>query len=283
MENLDVSAIGNYILDLCKEHGPGLLLALVILIVGLRVIKYLQKLIQKACEKSKLDPALQTFLSSLGGWVLKIILIVMVAGMVGIETASLVVVVGAAGLAIGLALQGTLANFAGGILVMLFKPYGIGDLIEAQGETGFVRAIRIFNTILETPDSKTVIIPNGAIMNGNITNYSENGLIRVDLVVGIAYEADIDKAIKILMGVCESHPKALKDPAPFVDVLELGDSSVNLCVRPHCHPDDYWDVYMTTLRKCKQALDAAGIGIPFPQRDVHIVGGQPVGISNPAI
>lgn len=271
MEDLDIKGIGEFILELCKEHGPGLLLALVVLIVGLRVIKYLQKLIGKACEKSKLDATLQSFLTSLGGWVFKIILIVIVAGMVGIETASLVVVVGAAGLAIGLALQGTLANFAGGILIMLFKPYGVGDLIEAQGETGFVKAIHIFNTILETPDRKTVIIPNGAVMNGNITNYTENGVIRVDLVVGISYEADIDRAIELLLGICASHDKVLKDPAPFVDVIELGDSSVNLCVRPQCHPADYWDVYMTTLRKSKQALDAAGIGIPFPQRDIHIV------------
>ncbi|MCB0762571.1 MAG: mechanosensitive ion channel [Flavobacteriales bacterium] len=271
MENLDVQAIGTFLLELIKEHGPGLLMALVVLVVGLRVIKVLQRLIAKACAQSKLDAELQTFLANLAGWIFKVLLVVIVAGMVGMETASLVAVIGAAGLAVGLALQGTLANFAGGILVMLFKPFKIGDLVEMQGTQGFVRAIHIFNTILETPDSKTVIIPNGAIMNGNITNFTENGRIRVDLVIGIAYEADIDQAMELLRGVCEENELVLKDPAPFVDVIELADSSVNLVVRPYCKPEDYWSVYMTTTRKCKQALDRAGITIPFPQRDVHLV------------
>ncbi len=272
MDSLNINSIGEFLIVLLKEHGPGLLLALAILLVGLRVIKVLQKAVRSACEKSKLQPELQSFLSNLSGWILKVLLIVIVAGMVGMETASLVAVVGAAGLAVGLALQGTLANFAGGILVMLFKPYKIGDLVIVQGEHGFVREIHIFNTILDTPDCKTVIIPNGAIMNGSITNFTENGVIRVDLVIGISYEADIDEAIEILREVCVNNKDVLEDPAPFVDVLELGDSSVNLVVRPYCKPEDYWDVYMSTTRLSKQALDKAKISIPFPQRDIHIIG-----------
>ncbi|NNE56192.1 MAG: mechanosensitive ion channel [Flavobacteriales bacterium] len=275
-QSFDIAAVGQYLLDLVKEHGPGLLYAIAVLVIGLRIIKFLQKQVRKACQKSKLEPALQSFLTNLTGWGLKLILIIVVATMMGMETTSLIAVLGAAGLAIGLALQGTLANFAGGMLIILFKPFKIGDLVKMQDEKGFVKAIHIFNTIIETPDRKTVIIPNGAIMNGNITNYSENGIIRVDLVVGIAYEADIDESIKILTDVCSQVPQVLDVPPPFVDVVELGDSSVNLVVRPHCHPDDYWNVYMTILRKSKQALDSAGIGIPFPQRDVHIVS-QPAG------
>jgi small conductance mechanosensitive channel len=271
MENIDLTAVGNFIIDLLKEHGPGLVLAVVMLLVGFRVIKVMQKYVRNACEKSKLEPALQTFLGNLVGWILKLMLIIIVAGMVGMQTASLVAVLGAAGLAVGLALQGTLANFAGGILIMLFKPYGIGHLVSMQGETGYVKEIHIFNTILETPDKKTVIIPNGAIMNGNITNFTENGLIRVDLVVGISYLSDIDQAMKVLLEVCNQNEKVLADPAPFVDVVELADSSVNLVVRPHCRPEHYWDVYMSILRKCKQALDREAISIPFPQRDIHIV------------
>lgn len=268
---LDVSAIGDMVWNYIKTVGPDIIYAVLVLWIGLKVIKFIQKQVVKLCAKSSLELALQTFIGNLVGWVLKFILIIVVASRLGIATGSLIALLGAAGLAIGMALQGTLANFAGGILIMLLKPFKIGDLVEAQGGLGTVRQIHIFNTIIETPDLKTVIIPNGALMNGNITNFHENGLIRVELVVGIAYDADIDQARKLLIETMEGINGVLQDPAPFVDVLELGDSSVNLAVRPHCKTDDYWDVYMETTRKCKIALDNAGISIPFPQRDIHIV------------
>ncbi|MEM9687364.1 MAG: mechanosensitive ion channel domain-containing protein, partial [Bacteroidota bacterium] len=188
----------------------------------------------------------------------------------GVKTASFAVIIGAAGLAIGLALQGSLSNFAGGVLIMVFRPFKIGDLVEAQGELGNVKEIQIFTTTLVTPDNKTAIIPNGALSNGNIVNYSAEGKIRVDLIVGISYGSDIKKAREVLMTVMEEDDKVLADPAPGVFVAELADSAVNLAVRPYTTVEDYWDVYFGILEKCKMALDAAQIEIPFPQRDVHI-------------
>lgn len=227
-------------------------------------------MILKACEKSNIDAALRTFFTSLSGWILKILLFIAVADMIGVATTSFVAIIGAAGLAIGLALQGTLANFAGGVLILIFKPYKIGDLVESQGVVGVVKAIQIFNTVLLTPDNKTVIMPNGAVMNNHITNFTADGKIRVDLSVGISYSADIKKAKDVLEAALAADPRVLKSPAPTVAVAELGDSSVNLAVRPWCDPAVYWDVYFDTLENCKIALDKDEISIPFPQRDVHI-------------
>ncbi len=167
-------------------------------------------------------------------------------------------------------LRGTLANFAGGVLILIFKPYKVGDLIEAQGHLGSVKEIQIFVTILLTPENKTVIIPNGAISNGNITNYATEGMMRVDLTIGISYDADIKKAKEILIDVMKKHNKVMKEPALFVGVAELADSSVNLAVRPHCHPGDYWNVYFDIYEQAKEALDNANINIPFPQMDVRV-------------
>jgi small conductance mechanosensitive channel len=190
--------------------------------------------------------------------------------MVGVETTSFIAVLGAAGLAVGLAFQGALGNFAGGVLILVFKPYQIGDLIESQGQLGVVKEIQIFTTILLNPQYKTIILPNGAVANGDITNYTTEGKIRIDLTVGIAYESDITKAKGILMDVMKADENVIADPAPFVGVSELADSSVNLAVRPWCHPDHYWDVYFDTLENCKNALDKGGVTIPFPQVDVHL-------------
>lgn len=252
------------------EYGPKLLLALVVLFVGTRIIKMVTKAFRNLLGKRDLDESLKNFLASLVGWILKILLFMAVLEMIGVKTTSFIAILGAAGLAIGLALQGTLANFAGGVLIMLFKPYKIGDLVESQGVTGTVKDIQIFNTILLTPDSKTAILPNGAVMNNHIINYVEEGLIRVDLTVGISYDADIKQAKEILMNLMLKNDLVLKDPAPSVTVAELGDNSVNLAVRPHCKPEHYWDVYFGVLEECKIKLDEANIGIPYPQRDVHI-------------
>jgi small conductance mechanosensitive channel len=252
------------------DFGPRLVLSLLTLLVGLRVIKLLVKLIKKAFEKGNLDITLRPFLIGITNWTLKVLLFVSVASMLGIETTSFVAVLGAASLAVGLALQGTLGNLAGGVLCLLFKPYQVGDFVETQGESGVVKEIQIFTTVLISLDNKTIIVPNGTIMNGNITNYSREGKVRVDIIIGIAYESNLKKAKEVLLGVLEKNEKILSDPRPFVGVLELGDSSINLAIRPYCLPSHYWDVHFEVQEGCKLALDEANITIPFPQRDVHI-------------
>lgn len=251
-------------------YAPKILLAIVVLIIGLWVIKKIVKCTGKTMEKKGTDTSLRKFFSSLMGIGLKVLLLISVAGMIGIQTTSFIAVIGAAGLAIGLALQGTLANFAGGILILLFKPYKISDLIEAQGHIGVVKEIQMFVTILLTPENKTVFIPNGAISNGNIVNYTRQDLIRVNLMFGISYKSDIAKSKEVLMNLMVNHPKVLKEPAPFVGVSGLGDSSVNLATRPYTKPGDYWEVYFYMYEHGKIELEKAGISIPFPQVDVHM-------------
>ena len=252
------------------DYGPRVLGALLVLIFGLWLISWITRLSKKGFRKGKVDETLIPFLASLVNWTLKALLLISVASMVGIATTSFIAVLGAAGLAIGLALQGTLANFAGGVMILLFKPYKVGDLIEAQGFLGGVEEIQIFVTKLRSPQNELIIIPNGAISNGSIKNYTETGARRVDCTIGISYDSDIKKAREVLMGVMTSHPNVLKDPEPIVMVSDLGDSSVNLAVRPHVLPENYWDVYFHIYEEGKLALDKAGITIPFPQRDVHL-------------
>lgn len=252
------------------EKGPSFLLAILVMIVGLKVITFIHKLLNKAFEKSNVDATLRPFLESMITWALKVLLFISVASMVGIETTSFIAVLGAAGLAVGMALQGTLANFAGGVLILMLKPYKIGDLINTQGEFGEVEEIGIFNTIIVTPENKSVIIPNGAIMNGNITNVTRKNVLRVDLTVGISYDADIKLAKEVLTKVMVDDEQVLQEPAPLVAVAELADSSINLVVRPYCTPENYWDVRFRVLENCKLALDNANINIPFPQMDVHL-------------
>ncbi|MGD1844771.1 MAG: mechanosensitive ion channel family protein [Salibacteraceae bacterium] len=267
---MDIEKYLDKAIDVIVSHGPGIVAALVVLIIGLWIVGRIVNVAKKLMEKRGVDPSLRPFLGSLISVGLKAMLLISVAEMVGIETTSFVALIGAAGLAIGLALQGTLANFAGGVLILLFKPYKVGNLIEAQGHIGVVKEIQIFVTILLSPENKTIIIPNGAISNGDITNYTTAGKIRVDLTMGIAYDADIKTAKETLIKIMENHPKVLKDPAPFVGVAELADSSVNLAVRPFCEPENYWDVYFDIYEQGKEALDAANITIPFPQLDVHL-------------
>ncbi len=201
--------------ELGLEYAPKLALAVITLIIGLWMIKGISKLVILSMERSKVDPTLIPFMDSLVSWIFKVLLFISVASMVGIATTSFIAVLGAAGLAIGLALQGSLANFAGGVLIMIFKPYKVGDLIESQGHLGVVKEVQIFNTILIAPQSKQVIIPNGAVSNGSITNFTVEGKIRVDLSVGIAYNADIDQAKAVLMDVLEANDKVMTDPRTF--------------------------------------------------------------------
>ncbi|EFK06077.1 putative small-conductance mechanosensitive channel [delta proteobacterium NaphS2] len=257
-------------IELSMIYAPKVLLAIITLVIGLWIIGSVVKVTRKGLEKSKTDETLVPFFTSLISWTLKAILLISVASMVGIATTSFVAILGAAGLAIGLALQGSLGNFAGGVLILIFKPYTVGDLVEAQGHLGVVKEVQIFNTILLTPSNKRVIIPNGAMSNGSIVNYSAEGQLRVDLVIGIAYESDVPKAKSLLLNMMMEDARVLKEPAPVVAVSELADSSVNLVVRPWCGFDDYWDVYFDTTEKAKRVLEENGISIPFPQHDVHI-------------
>jgi len=251
-------------LQLMLEYTPKIITALLILIIGLWLIKIITKYARKMMMKRGIDETLMKFLSDLIGWILKALLFITVISQLGVPATSFVAILGAAGLAVGLALQGSLANFAGGALIMIFKPFKVGDLIEAQGEIGVVKEIQIFVTKLVTPGNKLVIIPNGTLSNGNILNYTEEGKLRVDLTYGVSYDADIKQTKEVLMSVLAANNKVLKDPAPAVTVSELADSSVNFAVRPWCTPENYWDVYFETTENVKEALDKAGIEIPYP-------------------
>ena len=255
-----------YLKELVIEFTPKVLVALAILIIGLIIIKVIVKTSRKVMHKGGIDITLQRFLGNLVGWGLKILLIIAVISKLGVETTSFAAIIAAAGLAVGLALQGSLANFAGGVLIMIFKPFKIGDLVEAQGEIGVVKEIEIFTTKLTGLSNKEIIIPNGTLSNGNILNYTTEGTRRVDLVFGVSYDADIKKTKEVLMNVLTSHPKVLKDPAPAVTVSELADSSVNFAVRPWCDTADYWDVFFDVTENTKIELDKAGIEIPYPHR-----------------
>ncbi len=257
------------IMEYAVTYGTLILKFVVILIVGLWLIGWVTRLVRKALDRSNMDPTVSKFLVDLVSVLLKVLLFITVLGIFGVNTTSFAAILAAAGLAIGMALQGSLANFAGGVLILLFKPFKVGDLIEAQGHIGHVKAISIFVTKLLTPDNKIAIIPNGPLSNGDILNYSDEGKLRVDLVAGISYNADIKSAKEIIMKVMQEDPKVLADPAPSVNVLELADSAVNLAIRPYATPADYWDVYFGIQEKVKIALDEAGVEIPFPQVVMH--------------
>lgn len=254
----------NLAIEKIMDYGPKIIMAIIIYLVGAWLIKKLIGVARKVMAKGNYDESLQKFLLNLVNWGLKIFLIITVISTLGVETTSLAAVIAAAGLAIGLALQGSLGNFAGGVLIMIFKPYKIGDLVEAQGVLGSVKEIEIFTTKLITPQNKLAIVPNGAMANGNIINYTAEGKMRVDTTVGIGYGEDMKKAKQVLLEMLQANPKVLKDPAPSVNVEELADSSVNLAVRPFCKPEDYWDVYFATIEGSKLALDKAKIEIPYP-------------------
>ena len=249
---------------LLVNYSPNIITALVLLIVGIILIDLATKGIKMIMKNRNVDTTVRRFLGDLVNWTLKALLFVAVISKLGVATTSFAAIIGAAGLAIGLALQGSLSNFAGGTLIMLFKPFKIGDLIEAQGEIGVVKDIEIFTTKLIGLSNRQIIIPNGALSNGNIINYSSEGTRRVDLVFGVSYDADIKESKNVLMNVLASHPKVLKDPAPTVNVLELADSSVNFAARPWCKTEDYWTVYFDITENTKLALDKAGIDIPYP-------------------
>lgn len=253
-------------IELATDYGIKVVGAIAIWIIGSWIIKKLLKVLTKTMNKSGYDAGLQKFLRNLAGWILKVLLILAILANLGIETTSFAAVLAAAGLAIGLALQGSLGNFAGGVMIMIFKPFKIGDNIEAQGERGTVKEIEIFTTKILNAQNRLIIIPNGTLSNGNITNYSAEGMLKIFHVIGVSYDADIKQTKDVLMKVLTDQEKVLKDPPPVVAVAALNDSSVDFAVRPSVKVEDYWDVYFTTLEKAKEALDAAGIEIPYPHQ-----------------
>ena len=246
-----------------------ILLALIVLFIGFRVIKWITNFVTRLMERQNYDESLRSFLGSLLNITLKIALLLTVASTLGIETTSFVALLGAAGLAIGIALQGSLANFAGGVMLLLFKPFKIGDFIKAQDAEGFVREIQIFTTKLVTADDVTIYVPNGPLASGNIQNFSQQGKTRISIPVGIAYDANIQDARNKLLNVIFNHPKVLEEPLPDVIVTELADSSVNLAVRAWCLPNDVPAVTADLTEMVKTTLDSAGIEIPFPQQVLH--------------
>lgn len=270
MEEIELSHWVEYGIGLIKMYAPKAALAIIVFVVGWWIIGRINKFFKRMLEKAQVEISLVPFLGSLVNFSLKILLIVTVASMVGIATTSFVTVLGAASLAVGLALQGSLSNFAGGVLILLFKPFKVDDLIESDGVLGTVKSITVLNTILTTPDDNTAILPNGQVANSKVLNFTRENSRRVDLEVGIAYDQDIDEAKKVILEALKSTPKVLKDPAPFVGVLSFGDSSVNMAVRPFCNSVDYWDVYFGANESVKKALDKNNIEIPFPQRVVEM-------------
>ncbi|HDS1699889.1 MULTISPECIES: mechanosensitive ion channel family protein [Pseudomonas] len=257
-------------IPLIMEYGSRVLLALLTLAVGWWIINKVSARLGRLVGLRNADLALQGFISSLANIVLKVLLLVSVASMIGIETTSFVAAIGAAGLAIGLALQGSLANFAGGVLILMFRPFRIGDWIEAQGVAGTVDSIQIFHTVLRTADNKTVIMPNGSLSNGIITNTNRQPTRKVVFDVGVDYEADLQTARNVLLELAKD-PRVLQDPAPQAVVSTLGDSSITVSLRLWTKTSDYWDVMFMLNEYARDRLKAEGIDIPFPQRVIRVV------------
>ena len=268
MENFDDSL--KSITDLIVQYGISFLSAIVVLLIGLSIVKFIIKTFRKTLDKRDVDASLKPFLTSIVGALLKVMLIISVAGMVGVEMTSFVAVLGAAGLAIGLALQGSLSNFAGGVLILILKPFKVGDFIEANGFSGTVREIQIFYTYITTGQNQEVVIPNASLSNNAVKNYSFHGTRRIDMTFGIGYSDDIDKAKNVLSEILNSDERILKDPAFTIFIEALADSSVNFHVRAWSKNSDYWNIVNGMNEKVKKAFDSASINIPFPQMDVHV-------------
>ena len=251
-------------------YGMKILAAILILIIGRFVALGLRSLVKRMLNKANVEPTLAAFITRLTYIALMTFVIIAALGKLGVQTASFVAVIGAATLAIGLALQGSLANFAAGVLMIIFNPFKVGNFIQAAGTAGIVEAIGIFTTEMRTPDNKKVIVPNAKVMGDTITNFSAKDTRRLDLVAGVSYGDDLDKVRKTLERIIAEEERILKDPAPTIGVLELADNSVNFAVRPWVKTPEYWDVHFALQEKIKKTFDAEGISIPFPQRDVHM-------------
>lgn len=244
--------------------------AIGILVAGMIIARILTNTMTKRLDKSKIDNAVVSFMAGIIRTIIIIAALLMALSHVGVQTTSFIAILGAAGLAIGLALQGSLSNFASGVLIMIYRPFKSGDYVEAGGVAGTVQRIELFTTVLKTPDNKMVVVPNSKITGSEITNYSQEPIRRVDMVIGVSYSADLKKTKEVLMQVITSDERTLQDPAPRVAVTALNDSSVDFIVRPWVNSSDYWPMYWDSMERIKNALDENGIGIPFPQMDVHL-------------
>lgn len=256
--------------DLFIQYGVNIISALVILFIGNLIVKAVANSVAKVLQKKKMDRAVVEFIHGLVRYLLFVIVLIAALGRLGVQTASVVAVIGAAGLAVGLALQGSLSNFAAGVLIVAFRPFKSGDYVEIGGVAGSVDSIQIFQTVLTTPDNKMVVVPNGSVIGSPITNYSRHATRRIDLMIGVSYGADLQKTKELLTKICESDERVLKEPGVQVGVHTLADSSVNFVVRPWVSTAEYWNVYFDLMQAIKEGLDKEGIEIPFPQIDVHM-------------
>ncbi len=270
LENVDVNAVMEWLKTDGVAFGIDLIAAIIILIVGRIAVGFVVRAIRIGMRKNGIDKTLETFICNLVKWALMIVVIIAAISQLGIQTTSFVAIFGAAGLAVGLALQGSLSNFAAGVLIVLFRPYKAGDWIEAAGIAGAVEQVQILTTVLRTGDNKRVIVPNSQIMNSVITNYSANDTRRIDLVIGVGYDDDLDKTRRVLEEIVAADERVLKEPAPQIAVSELGASSVDFVVRPWVSTPDYWGTRFDLTETIKKRFDQEGISIPYPQQDVHL-------------
>lgn len=270
MTPLEIQNYFETIKNLVFEYSPKFVISIIILLIGLWLTSFITKSAKKIMAVRNVELTLSTFIGNLIFWTLRILLFVTVISKLGIETSAFVTILGAAGLAIGLSLQGSLSNFAGGILIILFKPFRIGDFIEAQGVLGTVKDIKIFSTVITSPDNKQIIIPNAALSNGVITNYTVNGIRRVDLIISVDYETNLQLAKNTIIQVLQSIPEILEEPETAVFINNLASSSIDFTVRPFTENENYWKVKSDVLEKIKKAFDQVGIEIPYPhQVEIH--------------
>lgn len=269
----EVSQLWTQVQDLVAAWGLKVIAAIAIFIIGRWIAQGVRRVVRRVMEKAEVDPIIIGFTASIAYIALLAFVVIAALGQLGIQTTSFIAILGAAGLAIGLALQGSLANFAAGFLMIIFRPFKVGDFIEGAGVAGVVQAIQIFTTTLKTGDNKLIIIPNAKLSGDNIINYSAQETRRVDMTVGVAYDADLSRVKEILKEIVSKDERVLSDPEPMIAVAELADSSVNLVVRAWVKTADYWGVKFDATETIKKRFDEEGIGIPFPQRDIHIISG----------
>jgi len=267
---MNLEAFGNYLLELATSMGGKLIAAIVVFFVGIKIAKWCKKVLAESDKLDKLDSSLRSFLVSFSAIVMYAILIITVAMILGVPVTSFITILASCGVAVGLALQGALSNFAGGIMILLFKPFRVGDFIEAVGESGTVKEISVVYTVLLTPDNKRITVPNGTLTNSVIKNYSTENIRRVDFTFCASYDNDVEKVKNVIAEVISSHPAALKDPAPFVRLSKHADSSLEYTARVWCNGEDYWNVNFDVIENVKKAFDKNNISIPYAQLDVHV-------------
>jgi len=270
IEGIDLAKVQELVTEYALEYGLNILTAIIVFIVGKWLCGVIQNMAKKVMISSKVEATLVEFLANILYWLIYLVVVIAALGQLGVETGSFIAIVGAAGLAVGLALQGSLANFASGVMIIIFRPFKVGDFIEAGGVAGIVKEIQIFNTVLTTPDNKVIFAPNAAVTGGSITNFSTNDTRRVDLTFGVSYNDNLDDVKKMIEEVVAADQRVLKDPAVTIAVGELGADSVNFVVRPWASSADYWGVFFDLTENLKKEADKRGFSIPYPQRDVHI-------------